>query len=100
MVWSMHARLHRLPFMPTSACIFGVPASAAVFLQPSALEPVPIMAVVCSKAPLSRVSAELRELEKNEPLLRKDSERWVMFPVEYPEIFEMYKKHEASRFGL
>ena len=22
--------------------------------------------------------------------------RWVMFPLQYPEIWEMYKKHEAS----
>merc|ERR1719211_30788 len=48
------------------------------------------------KPPLSRVSAELIELEKDEPLLRDNPQRWVMFPIKYPEVWEMYKKHEAS----
>merc|ERR1711871_549939 len=47
-------------------------------------------------APVSRVSAEYRELEKQDPLLRENPGRWVMFPIQYPEIWEMYKKHEAS----
>jgi ribonucleoside-diphosphate reductase subunit M2 len=44
----------------------------------------------------SRISAEMRELEKNDPLLKENPSRWVMFPIQYPEVFEMYKKHEAS----
>merc|ERR1712013_717935 len=48
------------------------------------------------KPPLSRVSAELVELEKSEPLLRDNPQRWVMFPIKHPEVWEMYKKHEAS----
>ena len=47
-------------------------------------------------APLSRVSAEYRELERNDPLLRENPNRWVMFPIQHIEIWEMYKKHEAS----
>jgi len=47
-------------------------------------------------APVSRISAEYRELEKSDPLLQENSRRWVMFPIQYPEIWEMYKKHEAS----
>jgi len=45
---------------------------------------------------VSRISAEFRELEKQDPLLRENPQRWVMFPIQYPEIWEMYKKHEAS----
>jgi len=45
---------------------------------------------------LSRVSAEYRELEKADPLLRENPRRWVMFPIEHQQIWEMYKKHEAS----
>merc|ERR1740129_246966 len=48
------------------------------------------------KPPLSRVSADLIELEKNDPLLSDNPQRWVMFPIKYPEVWEMYKKHEAS----
>merc|ERR1719434_282154 len=47
-------------------------------------------------APVSRISSEYKELEKNEELLRENPRRWVMFPIQYPEIWEMYKKHEAS----
>merc|ERR1719195_1955755 len=53
--------------------------------------------VVCAQtAPISRISAEYRELEKADPLLRENTSRWVMFPIQHPEIWEMYKKHEAS----
>merc|ERR1712110_1054529 len=46
--------------------------------------------------PLSRISAEYKALEKSEELLRENPRRWVMFPIRFPEIWEMYKKHEAS----
>jgi len=36
------------------------------------------------------------ELEKKEPLLRENDQRFVLFPVTYPDIWEMYKKHVAS----
>eukprot|EP00931_Biecheleriopsis_adriatica_P042188 TRINITY_DN2404_c0_g1_i6.p1 TRINITY_DN2404_c0_g1~~TRINITY_DN2404_c0_g1_i6.p1 ORF type:complete len:345 (+),score=89.18 TRINITY_DN2404_c0_g1_i6:87-1121(+) len=47
-------------------------------------------------APISRVSAEYRELEKSDPLLKENPRRWVLLPIQYPAVFEMYKKHEAS----
>merc|ERR1712072_37959 len=53
-------------------------------------------AAVAPSAPISRISAEYRELEKLDPLLRENPGRWVMFPIQYPEVWEMYKKHEAS----
>merc|ERR1712176_1314747 len=49
-----------------------------------------------SAAPLSRISEQYRELEKSEPLLMENPRRWVMFPIQYPQMWEMYKKHEAS----
>jgi len=49
-----------------------------------------------TSSPVSRVSAELRELEKSDPLLKENPRRWVLFPIQYPGIYEMYKKHEAS----
>jgi len=45
---------------------------------------------------VAQVSAEFRELERQDPLLRENPQRWVMFPIQYPAIWEMYKKHEAS----
>jgi ribonucleoside-diphosphate reductase subunit M2 len=45
---------------------------------------------------VSRVSAEFRELEKQDPLLKENPHRWVMFPIQHPDFWEMYKKHEAS----
>merc|ERR1719254_138775 len=51
---------------------------------------------ITSGVPLSRISEEYRELEKSDPLLMENPRRWVMFPIQYPQIWEMYKKHEAS----
>jgi len=47
-------------------------------------------------APVSEISKQFRELEKADPLLMDNPRRWVMFPIQYPEVWEMYKKHEAS----
>jgi len=47
-------------------------------------------------APISEVSARYVELEKEDPLLKENPNRWVLFPIKYPTLFEMYKKHEAS----
>jgi ribonucleoside-diphosphate reductase beta chain len=33
---------------------------------------------------------------KKEVLLEENKERFVLFPIKYPKIWEMYKKHEAS----
>jgi ribonucleotide reductase beta subunit family protein with ferritin-like domain len=45
---------------------------------------------------MSRISEQYKELEKEDPLLRENPNRWVMFPIQHQEIWEMYKKHEAS----
>merc|ERR1719181_1345905 len=54
------------------------------------------MASVQAVAPVSRISKEYKALEKDDLLLQENPRRWVMFPVQYQEIWEMYKKHEAS----
>mmetsp|Transcript_24324 Transcript_24324/g.34344 ORF Transcript_24324/g.34344 Transcript_24324/m.34344 type:complete len:352 (-) Transcript_24324:216-1271(-) len=38
----------------------------------------------------------LSEVEKTEVLLRENKQRFVLFPIQYNQIWEMYKKHEAS----
>lgn len=43
-----------------------------------------------------KLSSEYKELEKSEALLNETANRWVMFPIKYPEIWDMYKKQEAS----
>merc|ERR1711907_124708 len=42
------------------------------------------------------MAEEWKGLEKDDPLLKENPNRWVMFPIKYPQIWEMYKKHEAS----
>ena len=37
-----------------------------------------------------------KENIENEPLLRENPNRFVMFPIQYNDIWTMYKKHEAS----
>merc|ERR1712045_265615 len=49
-----------------------------------------------AKVPVSAISAQYRELEKSDPLLKENPRRFVLFPIQYPQIWEMYKKHEAS----
>ena len=39
---------------------------------------------------------QLKELEKDEPLLNKDKKRRVLNPIQYPEVYEAYKRAEAS----
>lgn len=41
-------------------------------------------------------SGGLLEDEQDEPILRENPQRFVMFPIQYHEIWQMYKKHEAS----
>lgn len=38
---------------------------------------------------------QLKELEKEEPLLKENTKRFVLFPIKYNEIWQMYKKAEA-----
>jgi ribonucleoside-diphosphate reductase subunit M2 len=48
------------------------------------------------RAPVSSVSKRYIELERSDPLLVENPQRWVMFPIQHSDIWEMYKKHEAS----
>merc|ERR1711937_499232 len=49
-----------------------------------------------ANTPVSHISAQYRELEKMDPLLMENPRRFVMFPIQYPQVWEMHKKHEAS----
>ncbi|KAK2604832.1 hypothetical protein N8I77_007730 [Diaporthe amygdali] len=39
---------------------------------------------------------DLRQDELEEPILKENPQRFVLFPIQYHEIWQMYKKHEAS----
>lgn len=42
-------------------------------------------------------STEVAEFDpQKEPLLRENPRRFVIFPIQYPDIWDMYKKAEAS----
>jgi ribonucleoside-diphosphate reductase subunit M2 len=45
---------------------------------------------------LDEVTQDLKTLEINEPLLKKNPRRFVILPIQYDEIWMMYKKAEAS----
>jgi len=47
-------------------------------------------------SPVNDISKQFRKLEESDPILMDNPRRWVMFPIQYPEVWEMYKKHEAS----
>lgn len=43
-----------------------------------------------------QVESPMLKKQAVEPLLRDNPDRFCMFPIKYPEIWEMYKKAEAS----
>ena len=47
---------------------------------------------------LSQETQRVKEMEKEEPLLKDNPRRFVMFPIEYPDIWQFYKKAEGNTF--
>ncbi|KAL5002176.1 ribonucleotide reductase [Aspergillus recurvatus] len=47
-------------------------------------------------AELSKAALDVKAIEANEPLLQENPHRFVLFPIKYHEIWQMYKKAEAS----
>ncbi|KAF4669915.1 Ribonucleoside-diphosphate reductase small chain B [Perkinsus olseni] len=45
---------------------------------------------------MATFSEQMKALEHKEDLLKENPHRYVMFPIKYLAIWEMYKKHEAS----
>lgn len=43
-----------------------------------------------------QVESPMLKKQAVEPLLRDNPDRFCMFPIKYPEVWEMYKKAEAS----
>ena len=50
---------------------------------------------LCPKR-LSSDTSENEAKSSEEPLLRKSSRRFVIFPIQYPDIWKMYKQAQAS----
>ncbi|XP_008981641.4 ribonucleoside-diphosphate reductase subunit M2 B isoform X1 [Callithrix jacchus] len=74
----------------------GSPLRVCVPLRCSAPEPAKGDA---RRPPAGRSSADTNENEiksNEEPLLRKSSRRFVIFPIQYPDIWKMYKQAQAS----
>ncbi|KAI1766348.1 small subunit of ribonucleotide reductase [Hypoxylon sp. FL1150] len=42
------------------------------------------------------VAPTIKSEEADEPILQENPQRFVLFPIKYHEIWQMYKKHEAS----
>jgi len=76
------------------ACLDGPAAPGYSASAAPIAEAVPAAQVVGS--PLTEISEKFKKLEEADPLLMENPHRWVMFPIQYPEVWEMYKKHEAS----
>jgi len=74
----------------------GYPLAQKVTEQPLPDSLKTIAGLTLQDAPMSTISAKFKALESSEPLLKENPSRWVMFPIQHPQIWEMYKKHEAS----
>jgi len=55
-----------------------------------------ILAEAKAEAKRKRVEEEKKRLAQEEPLLKPNSRRFVILPIQYPDIWQMYKKAEAS----
>jgi len=55
---------------------------------------IPMMTDAPTKEP--EVAPTLKEEEASEPILQENPNRFVLFPIKYHEIWQMYKKAEAS----
>ena len=42
------------------------------------------------------MATTLHPADKSEPMLMENKQRFVLFPIKYPQVWEMYKKAEAS----
>ncbi|GAB1214475.1 Ribonucleotide-diphosphate reductase (RNR), small subunit [Aspergillus terreus] len=56
----------------------------------------PTKVVAEKPAEALKVAPGIKEMEANEPLLQENPHRFVLFPIKYHEIWQMYKKAEAS----
>lgn len=54
------------------------------------------MRLPCFLPSLQKPMKVINKSDQDEPLLRENPRRFVMFPIQYPDIWEMYKKAEAS----
>ncbi|KAM0722299.1 hypothetical protein Q7P37_001740 [Cladosporium fusiforme] len=55
---------------------------------------IPMLETVVEKDP--EVAPTVKEEEQDEPILQENPNRFVLFPIKYHEIWQMYKKAEAS----
>lgn len=58
-------------------------------------------ACVCYKLQMETEDEEsivmrINELEKDEPLLQENPRRFVLFPIQHPDIWQFYKKAEGK----
>ncbi|KAJ3788802.1 ribonucleotide reductase [Lentinula aff. detonsa] len=51
---------------------------------------------VCSENDTARFAGETSRTEDDEPLLKGSQKRFVLFPIQFKDIWQMYKKAEAS----
>jgi hypothetical protein len=45
---------------------------------------------------IAKQPRELHEADASEPMLTENPQRFVLFPIKNPQVWEMYKKAEAS----
>ena len=45
---------------------------------------------------MSTSKFDVHPADANEPLLQENKQRFVLFPIKHPPVWEMYKKAEAS----
>ena len=60
--------------------------------------PVPVLRAqsIYAAAAMSTSKFDVHPADASEPLLQENKQRFVLFPIKHPRVWEMYKKAEAS----
>ncbi|KAJ3483296.1 hypothetical protein NLG97_g7337 [Lecanicillium saksenae] len=93
----MESPVKKLDF--SSANKENLPADASLETTSTdivAQKPIAIAAKKDAKDDTPAVAAGIKPEEADEPLLQENPQRFVLFPIKYHEIWQMYKKAEAS----
>lgn len=65
----------------------------------TAAHPTQAPVVVAKKAIPEKAPEPVPNREEDEPLLRENPNRFVVFPIQYHDIWQFYKKAEGEHFG-
>ncbi|KAK1659394.1 ribonucleotide reductase [Colletotrichum godetiae] len=93
--FKMESPVKKLNFNPADKENQPLTSDVAIATEKTDVQTKPAQEVVKNENKIV-VAPGIKEQEKDEPLLQENGQRFVLFPIKYHEIWQMYKKAEAS----